>query len=105
MWCRADFEPDLFWHQTPLHFRLAMRGVRQRLSAEADAHLRQAWWSGAFAGLTQSKGGLKPLEHYLRRSEQRRRTPADLHAVFQSMQAHGAPMTIRKVRSQEANHV
>lgn len=99
MWCQAGFDPDQFWHQTPSHFQLTMRGVRKRLSAEADARLRQAWWGAAFGGLTQSKGGLKPLEHYLKPTAARpRSTPADLHDVLRRMQAHGVPMMIRKVR-------
>lgn len=96
MWCQAGFEPDRFWEQTPRHFQLAMRGARKRISNAADSQLRQAWWTGAFTGLTQSKDGLKPLKHYLRRGPQRK-TPAQLHRMFKSMQARGMPMTIRKV--------
>lgn len=96
MWCQSGFDPDSFWHQTPLHFQLAMRGVRKRLTAAAEASLREAWWGGAFAGLTQSKGGLKPLNHYLRKNSERRMAPDAMLAAFQSMEARGAPMSIRK---------
>ena len=56
---------------------------------------RQAWWTAAFTGLTQSKGGLKPLRHYLG-SKPRRRAPAELHEVFRRAKAAGLPITITR---------
>ena len=48
-----------------------MRGVRKRLKAQAEDQIAQAWQTGAFTGATQSKQGLKPLNHYLKRPEQK----------------------------------
>lgn len=97
MWCQGGFDPDRFWHQTPRHFQLAMRGVRKRLRSEADSRIRQAHMTATFTALTQSKGGLKPIDHYLRR-EARRQSPKDLHGIFKAMKASGMPLRIRKVR-------
>lgn len=44
-----------------------MRAARRRLKAEGENRTTQSWQAGAFAGLAQSKSGLKPLDHYLRR--------------------------------------
>lgn len=44
-----------------------MRGTRRRLKAEAEDRIALAWQTGAFSGAAQSKGGLKPLNHYLKR--------------------------------------
>lgn len=97
MWCEAGFEPDRFWIQTPYHFQLAMRGVRRKLEAAAEASLRQAWWTGAFAGLTQSKDGLKPLSHYLGQAGETKMEPDQMLAAFQSMEARGMPIAVRKI--------
>lgn len=67
MWIQAGFAPDTFYAQTPRHFQLAMEGVRKRLSNEADGRIEQAWQTGAFAATAQSKRGLKPLNHYLKK--------------------------------------
>ncbi|TCM17206.1 hypothetical protein EDF56_106322 [Novosphingobium sp. PhB165] len=48
-----------------------MRGVRRRMKAEAENRTAQAWQTGAFTGSTQSKGGLKPLNHYLKQPPRR----------------------------------
>jgi hypothetical protein len=97
MWCQAGFDPDRFWRQTPRHFQLVMRGVKKRMRSEADARIRQAHLTATFTAMTQSKGGLKPVDHFLRRAA-RRRSPADLYAAFRAMKASGMPMRIRKVR-------
>lgn len=102
MWCQSGLDPERFWEQTPYHFQLVMRGIRKRLTSESEDRLRQAWWGGAFAGLTQSKGGLKPLDHYLRRPSQARMKPKTMLDAFHSMKAQGMPMTIRRVRRRKA---
>ena len=48
-----------------------MRGVRKRLKAEAEDQIALAWRTGAFSGAAQSKSGLKPLDHYLKRPAQK----------------------------------
>lgn len=60
-------DPALFWSLTPRHFQVVMRGVRHRMKAEAENRIAQAWQTAAFTGATQSKAGLKPLAHYLKR--------------------------------------
>lgn len=67
MWAEAGQNLDAFWELSPRHFQHVMRGIRRRLTAGHDQRITQAWQAGAFAGLAQSKGGLKPLDHYLRR--------------------------------------
>lgn len=44
-----------------------MRAARKRLKAEVEDRTTQAWQTAAFTGATQSKSGLKPLDHYLKR--------------------------------------
>lgn len=44
-----------------------MRGVRKRMKREAEDRIALAWQTGAFTGASQSKAGLKPLNHYLKR--------------------------------------
>ena len=70
MWAQAGFDPDAFWHQTPLHLQLAMRGVRKRLEGEADSRTALAYETGAFAGLAQN-GKLKAFKHYQRKPERK----------------------------------
>lgn len=84
MWCQAGQSPDAFWHQTPRHFQILMRGVRKRMKIESESRVAMAWQTGAFTGATQSKGGLKPLEHYLRRPP-RKMTPKEMLANMQSL--------------------
>ncbi|MGJ0236986.1 hypothetical protein ACQEPB_00495 [Novosphingobium fluoreni] len=68
MWCEVpSLDPDAFWQHTPRSFQLVMRGVRKRMKREAEDRITLAWQTGAFTGATQSKSGLKPLNHYLRR--------------------------------------
>ena len=43
-----------------------MQGLRQRLEAEAEASLSQAFHAGLFAALAQN-GKLKPLNQYLKK--------------------------------------
>lgn len=64
-----------------------MRGVRKRLTIEHEQRIAQAWQTGAFSGATQSKGGLKPLEHYLRRAP-RKMNAKDMLAAMQSLAGH-----------------
>jgi len=71
MWVEAGYDPDAFWQQTPRSFQLVMRAVRKRFKAEAEERISQAWQTAAFTGATQSKSGLKPLNHYLRRPPQK----------------------------------
>lgn len=66
MWAQSGFDPDAFWHQTPLHFQLVMRGVRKRLENEAEGRTAQAYEAGAFSGLA-SNGKLKALDHYTKK--------------------------------------
>lgn len=85
MWCEVPgLDPDAFWHQTPRHFQIVMRSVRRRLKDEAEGQISQAWHTGAFTGATQSKGGLKPLDHYLRRAP-RQMTAEEMLATMQSL--------------------
>lgn len=77
-------DPDAFWHQTPRHFQLVMRGVRRKLKGESENRLAQAWQTGAFTGATQSKGGLKPLDHYMR-GPMRRMLPDEMLAVMHAL--------------------
>lgn len=72
MWAQAGFSPDDFWHQTPYHFQMVMEGVRKRLTLEHDARIRQAYDSGAFAGLAYH-GKLKPIKNYIGSQSQSRK--------------------------------
>lgn len=96
MWLQAGFQPDDFWHQTPLHFQIAMRGVRKRHEIEADARIAQAWSTAAFSGAAQN-GKLKPLKHYLRKTVETQR-PHEMLAALKAHQSNGAGMTIRKIK-------
>lgn len=60
-----------------------MRGVRRRLKGEHEGRVAQSWQTGAFSGLAQSKSGLKPLDHYLRRPARQMST----EEMFAAMQA------------------
>ena len=42
-----------------------MDGVAARLKAESEGAISTAWNTAAFVGAAMSKGGLKPLRHYL----------------------------------------
>lgn len=95
MWVQAGFSPELFWDQTPRHFQLAMRGVRKRRESEADRLTAQAWQAGAFSGLAQA-GKLKPMKHYLGRTDKAQR-PKEMLAALLAYQANGAKMTIRRI--------
>lgn len=96
MWVQAGFSPDSFWQQNPKSFQLTMRGIRKRLEIESEARIAQAWHTGAFTGMTQSKGGLKPLKNYIRKPI-RAQKPNDMLAALKAHQAAGANMTIRKI--------
>lgn len=54
--------------------------------------MRLAWHTAAFTGATQSKGGLKPLQHYLRKPQ----TPGQMVAALKTMGAK-SDMKIRRV--------
>lgn len=88
MWCEAGHEPDGFWRQTPRTFQLAMKAARNRNEAIAEAATAQAWQTAAFTGATQSKRGLKPLRHYIKRKAQpERQTPAQMLANMRVLAA------------------
>ncbi|WP_285020231.1 hypothetical protein [Novosphingobium sp. fls2-241-R2A-195] len=61
-----------------------MRAARRRLKAEGENRTTQSWQAGAFTGLAQSKSGLKPLDHYLRRPP-RKMSNDEMLAVMQSL--------------------
>lgn len=84
MWVQAGFPPDLFWSQTPRHFQLAMRGVRKRMVAEAEARTAQAYEAGAFAGLAHH-GKLKALKTYTQKNKAQ--TPREIAATIQKLGA------------------
>lgn len=65
MWCKAGFQPDSFWEQTPATFSACMEGVRGRLEAEAEGETRVAWQTANFAAAAQA-GKLKPIRHYIK---------------------------------------
>lgn len=86
MWAEAGQNMDTFWDLPPRHFQHVMRGVRKRLKAEHEASVTQAWQTGAFTGATQSKGGLKSLDHYLKRPP-RKMTHAEMMANMEALAA------------------
>jgi hypothetical protein len=92
MWVQAGFSPDTFYSQTPRHFQLAMRGVRKRMEAEAQARTALAYEAGAFAGLAHH-GKLKSLKHYTRKAAQ---TPREMAALIQSLGAN-SNMKVRRL--------
>lgn len=96
-WVEAGFSPDDFWHQTPRSYRLIMQGVRKRLEAEGRERTRQAWETGAFSAAAQSKGGLKPLRHYLP-TPTKQQTPREMLAAMREFQARGARMKITRIK-------
>lgn len=96
MWVQAGFAPDDFWHQTPLHFQIAMRGVRKRLENEADIRIAQSWTAAAFNGAAQN-GKLKPLKHYLCKKAVVQ-SPNEMLAALLAHQSSGAKMTIREIK-------
>lgn len=95
MWIQAGFAPDDFWHQTPLHFQIAMKAVRRRLENEADQRLATSWTTAALSGSAQN-GKLKPLKHYLRKPT-KAQTPRDMLAALMAHKNNGVNMTIRKI--------
>ena len=92
MWVQGGFRPDDFWHQTPLHFQLAMKGVGKRLETEYEGRQLQAYQAGAFAGLAHH-GKLKRFDHYRPRKMQ---TAEDVVSMLQAMGAK-SDMKIRKI--------
>lgn len=92
MWIQGGFSPDSFWHQTPLHFQLAMRGVRKRLENESEARLHLAYETGAFSGLA-NHGQLKALANYKPKKPQ---TVKDAIEVLKGLGAR-SDMVIREV--------
>jgi hypothetical protein len=66
MWAQAGFDPSGFWEQSPQTFRAIMDGITAKLKAEAEGSISQAWHMAAFYNASQSKGGLKPLKHYVK---------------------------------------
>lgn len=79
MWCEAGHEPDSFWRQTPLTFRLAMKAARARSEAKHDLQVAHAHMAAQFNAATKSKRGLKPLKHYLpKRVKARRQSPTEM---------------------------
>ena len=66
MWCKAGFQPDSFWQQSPQTFQACMEGVRQRLEFEVENDLSAAWHTAAFNGAAQA-GKLKPFRSYLKK--------------------------------------
>lgn len=92
MWVDAGFDPDTFWHQTPATFQLVMQGVRKRMERDFETSLSLAWHNAAFTGATQSKGGLKPLRHYLRKPQ----SPGEMVAMLKTMGAK-SDMKVRRV--------
>lgn len=95
MWAQAGFRPDDFWHQTPLHLQLVMRGVRKRLEQEAESRSAQAYETGAFGGLAHH-GKLKAFSHY-RGENTKARTPQEMLKMLQSM-GSGSNMKIKRVK-------
>lgn len=67
MWCEAGHDPDAFWRQTPRTFRLVMEAARTRVLAEHESRISLAYHTALFNAGTKTKGGLKPLEYYLKR--------------------------------------
>lgn len=95
MWVQAGFVPDEFWHQTPLHFQIAMKAVRKRLEGEAEYRMAQAWTTAALSAVAQN-GKLKPLKHYLAK-QTKPQGPREMLAALIAHQSNGAKMTIRKI--------
>ena len=97
MWAQAGFTPDDFWHQTPLHFQLVMRGVRKRLEIEANGRTALAYETGAFSGLA-SNGKLKAFKHY-----QRDAGPQTPEQMLEMLKAMGGKSNMTVKRVQRAN--
>lgn len=71
-----------------------MRGRMQAHERANEAGYFQAWATERFA----REKKLKPFQKYLADIRPRKpQTPDDVLAMFQSMQAAGVPMTIRKI--------
>lgn len=94
-WCEAGLEPDSFWHQSPATFEAIMRGVVKRMERESDLAISQAYHMAAFNAGTKSKGGLKPLAHYLRRNKPQ--TPTAMVEMLRTMGAK-SNMKISRVK-------
>lgn len=97
MWRRAGLSPDDFWHQTPLHFQLAMKGERERREDEQKAQSFMAYQAGVFSALA-AKGKLKAFEYYMK--PQSAQTPQEMVAMLQSMGGK-SNMTIKRVRAND----
>ena len=82
MWAQAGFPPDDFWHQTPRHLQLVMKGVRKRMEAEQQAATAHAYEAGAFGGLAHH-GKLKALTHYMK--PDKAQTPQEMLAMLKAM--------------------
>jgi hypothetical protein len=105
MWVEYGFQPDAFWHQTPLHFQLALDAVRDRVKFEREESLFLAYNTAALSSAA-SAGKLKPFDHYRKRLSPKKlaQTPSEMLEVFREFQARGAPMTIRRVeRTSDGN--
>ena len=89
---QAGQNEDRFWQQTNVSFHAVLKGVRKRQESEFEAQMRLAWHTAAFTGATESKGGLKPLQHYLRKPQ----TPGQMVAALKTMGAK-SDMKIRRV--------
>ena len=81
MWVEAGFEPDSFWFQTPATFQLIMEGARKRLEASYERELSIAHATAGFTAASQSKGGLKPLRHYMKKDQ----SPKEMLGLIRSM--------------------
>lgn len=96
MWIDAGFDPDAFWHQTPRTFQLIMQGVRKRGERATDDAIRQAW-DTANMSVSAQAGKLKPLRHYLSKSNLKPQTPSDMLAMIKAIGV-GTDMKITRIR-------
>ncbi|MEM6493698.1 MAG: hypothetical protein AAF650_04895 [Pseudomonadota bacterium] len=100
---QAGFDPDSFWQQSPIHFQIAMRGVRRRLELEEETQLVSAWHIASLTARTQTKEGLPKLDELLKRLRDLRRREANPGAR-QSYSEMLANMRILAARQNAIHH-
>jgi len=92
----AGLPPSEFWDQSYPSFAWIMHGANQRMRAQRDLALAQAWHGERFARTER----LKPLSDYLDEMggrPRRKMKPAEIIARFRQMAEGGAAIRITKV--------
>ena len=75
-----------------------MEGAVLAAERRRDEYTTMAYQAAVFRGASQTKGGAKPLSHYLiHKTKRRQQTASEMLAVLREFKERGATMTFKQM--------